>query len=178
MAKVFRACGNALIWVLAVAGVASGLVWGATRLGWVQPLVVVSGSMSPGIATGDLVVDRPTPTGQLAVGDVASIRSAMTGRIVTHRVVAVEPQPDETWAVTLKGDANDAPDAEVYLVGGTVWTPVLRVPGGGAAIVTLTRPSVAGPLAVTLLALAGLTLLSRRGEGADVVDDEPKAAIA
>lgn len=186
MAKVLQAFGNALIWTLAVAGVASGLVWGATRLGWIQPLVVISGSMSPSIATGDLVVDRPTPTSELRPGDVASIRSAVTGKIVTHRVMATEQRPDGSWAVTLKGDANDVPDAEVYVVGDRVWHPALLVPGVGAAVVTLTTPGVAVPLAVTLLALAGLSFLSApprpaqadRQPEPEVVDDRPKVAIA
>jgi len=186
MATVLRAFGNALIWALAVAGVASGLVWGATRLGVIQPLVVVSGSMSPSIATGDLVVDRAIPTADLRPGEVASIRSAVTGKIVTHRVVTAGQRPDGSWAVTLKGDANDAPDAEVYVVGDRVWQPALQVAGAGAAVVTLTTPAVAIPLAVALLALAGLSFLSGAPHPGPAdgrpepqpADDDAKVAVA
>lgn len=159
MTTVLRALGNALIWLLAALGVVSALVWGATRLGYVQPLVVVSGSMQPEIRTGDLVVDVPRATADLAAGDVASIRSEVTGTIVTHRVVDVDAQGDGTWRVTLKGDANATNDAEDYVVGDTVWRPALRLPGAGTAVVTLTEPRVAVPLGVALLALLGLSLL-------------------
>ena len=162
MTAVTRVLTNVLVWLLALVGLASACVWGATRLGVVEPLVVISGSMEPRIMTGDLVVDRPTATADLQPGEVVSLRSAVTGDLVTHRVVAVAPQPDGTWQVTLKGDANPSADGEPYVVGDRVWHPVLRIPGGGRAVVTLTRPSVAIPLGVTLLALLGLSLL--RGE--------------
>jgi signal peptidase len=181
MTKVFRALGSALLWLLAGLGLASALVWGATRLGAIQPLVVVSGSMEPQIMTGDLVVDRPVRTAQLVAGDVVSIRSAVTGAIVTHRVVGVEARPGGGWDVMLKGDANQAADGETYAVGDVVWRPVLRVPGAGAALVTLTRPAVAVPLGVALLALLGLSLLpapdrrERAGVGAGGRHTAPSA---
>ena len=160
MTRVLRTAGNVLVWLLAVLGVASVGVWGATQLGWIKPLIVISGSMEPGIMTGDLLIARPHPAADLKVGQVASIRSTVTGEIITHRVVAVEAQPDGTWHVNLKGDANDSQDGETYVLTDTVWQPVLQVPGGGSFIVTLTKPTVAIPLGVTILALLGLTLLS------------------
>ena len=157
--RALRFLGNAVLWLLAALGVLSVLVWGATQLGYLKPLVVISGSMEPGIMTGDLLVDVPKPADQLEVGQVASIYSDVTGNLVSHRVVGVEPTADGGWSVRMKGDANESEDGGPYLVEDTVWQPVLRVPGGGYVVTTLTRPSVALPLGFTVLCLIGLTLL-------------------
>jgi signal peptidase len=154
-----RVVGNVLVWTLAVLGAVSVAIWGATQAGWIKPLVVISGSMEPGIMTGDLLVARPHATADLQVGEVASITSAVTGDIITHRVIAIEGVGDGTWKVNLKGDANDVADGETYVVGDSVWQPWVQVPAGGTFLVTLTKPSVAIPIGITVLAVLGLTLL-------------------
>ena len=159
MTRAVRILGDVLVWLLAVLGLVGALVWGAAKAGLIQPLVVISGSMEPAIMTGDLLVDRPHPTAELEPGDIASIRSEVTGAIITHRVVGVEEAPDGSWLVTLKGDANEAQDGEAYELGDTVWQPAVRVPGAGTFVMTLTKPSVAIPLVVALVALFGLTTL-------------------
>lgn len=157
--RVLRVVGNTALWLVAVLGLVSVLVWGATRAGWIQPLVVVSGSMEPGIMTGDLLVTRPQPTSELRAGEVASIYSDVTGNLVSHRVVSVEPTGDGGWAIRMKGDANASADAGTYVVGDTVLQPVLQVTRGGYVVTTLTQPSVAVPLGVALVALLGLSLV-------------------
>ena len=156
--RILRNVGNVVLWFVAALGVLSVLIWGATALGWIKPLVVISGSMEPEIMTGDLIFDRALPSADARVGDVASIPSAVTGKIVTHRIIGIEQAADGAWQVTLKGDANKVQDPEPYIVGDTILRPVLQIPGGGYAIVTLTKPSVAVPLLITLLALLGLTM--------------------
>jgi signal peptidase len=157
--RILNAVGNAALWLLAALGVASLLVWGAGRAGLIQPLVVVSGSMEPGIMTGDLLVDVRVPTEQVEVGDVVSLRSPLSENLVTHRVVAVERTGESTWGVRLKGDANDVEDGGVYEVGDHVWQPAVQLSGGGNVVASLSRPSVVVPLGVTLLALVGLVLM-------------------
>ncbi|WP_040398971.1 signal peptidase I [Cellulomonas massiliensis] len=157
--RVLSAVGNAVLWLLAALGVASLLVWGAGKAGLLQPLVVVSGSMEPGIMTGDLLVDVRVPTEQVEVGDVVSLQSPINENLVTHRVVAVERTGEGTWGIRLKGDANDVEDGGVYEVGDHVWHPVLQLSGGGNVVAALSRPSVVVPLGVTLLALVGLALM-------------------
>src|SRR4051812_5180341 len=97
--RVLRGLGNAVLWVLAALGLASVLVWGATKLGYVQPLVVISGSMEPTIMTRDLLVDVRTPTSDLRAGDVASIYNPITQNLVTHRVVSIEKTAAATWEI-------------------------------------------------------------------------------
>ena len=171
--RAIRTAGNVLLSVLAVLGVASVLVWGATSLGLIRPLIVISGSMEPGIMTGDLVIARPYDTARVAAGEVASLHSDVTGKTVTHRIVSIEAVGDGSYLATMKGDANPSQDSEPYSVGPRTWQPALQLPGVGRAIVTLTKPTVAIPLAVTLLAFLGLSLLPDESSRTRPNDDEP-----
>ena len=109
--------------------------------------------------TGDLLVARPVPAADVAVGDVVSLPSALTDDLVTHRVEAVEQTGDDRYTVSMKGDNNAFADALDYTVSGDVWKPAVQLAGWGTAIVRLTTPAVAVPLLVGLLGLLGLTLL-------------------
>lgn len=157
--RALRILGNAVLWLVAALGLLSVLVWGATQLGLIKPLVVISGSMEPGIMTGDLLVDVPRPTAQVEVSQVTSIYSDVTRNLVSHRVVGIEPVGDGQWGIRMKGDANDSEDGGTYVVGDRVWQPALRIPGGGYVVAAVTRPAVAVPLGVTLLSLLALSLL-------------------
>ncbi|OJV78504.1 MAG: signal peptidase I [Cellulomonas sp. 73-92] len=159
MMRGIRFVGNALLWVVAALGLVSMLVWGATQLGYIKPLVVISGSMQPGIMTGDLLVDAPHPTADLQVGQVASLPSDVTHNLVSHRVVGIEPAGDGHWSVRLKGDANRSEDGGAYLVGDHVWQPVLRIPHGGYVVTAITRRAIALPLGFALVCLLSLSLL-------------------
>lgn len=91
-----------LLW--AVVGAALGLT----------PLVFTSGSMSPAIDAGDLSFARTVTADRVGPGDVVSVLNS-DGVRITHRVVGVDPT-DDGAVLTLKGDANAAPDAEAYTV--------------------------------------------------------------
>lgn len=78
--------------------------------------VVLSSSMAPAMAAGDVVFVSDVPVGSVEQGDVIAFETAdsaaapgSTGRI-THRVVDVESREGEVYFHT-KGDANEAPDA-------------------------------------------------------------------
>ncbi|MEV7692049.1 signal peptidase I [Microbacterium sp. NPDC089189] len=159
--RPFRVLGSIILWILAPFGLLSALVWVGNTAGLVQPLVVVSGSMAPGIAVGDLLIAFPSEAGDLAVGDVATLPSPATGVLVTHRVVAVSRTGD-TVSVRMKGDANNVEDAEDYVLAaeGRFWDPVLHLHGAGYAVMVLMRPAVAVPLVVGLLALVALSQMS------------------
>ena len=157
--RALKFVGNAALWLVAALGLLSVLVWGATQLGYIKPLVVISGSMQPGIMTGDLLVDVQKPTAQVEVGQVTSIYSDVTHNLVSHRVVGIEPAGDGQWSIHMKGDANDSEDGGTYVVGDHVWQPAVQISGGGYVIATITRPSVALPLGFALLCLLALSLL-------------------
>ena len=181
--RVLRGIGSALLWVLAGLGVLSGLMWGASALGYLHPLIVVSGSMQPGIRTGDLVVGVPRAIEDVAPGDVITLTSTQTHKLVTHRVVGIEPGAGG-FTITMKGDANDTADAEDYAVaaGDRVPTPLFVVPGGGYVVETISRPPVAIPLLIALAALVGLAMLPpgppRRKAETDAAADAPTDAAA
>lgn len=104
--------------VLLTAGAVLGLVCIlATVAGYtfgITPLVFRSGSMSPAIDTGDLAVARTVDAASLKTGDIVSVIDA-EGNRVTHRLRTSSAQGDARQ-LTLQGDANDSPDAEVYTV--------------------------------------------------------------
>ncbi|GAA1825021.1 hypothetical protein GCM10009750_05010 [Agromyces salentinus] len=166
-----------MLWLLAGLGVLSGLMWGASALGLLHPLIVVSGSMQPGIRTGDLIVGVPRAIEAVTPGDVITLTSTQTRKLVTHRVVAIEPAASG-FTVTMKGDANDASDAEAYAVpaGEGVPAPLFVVPGGGFVVETISRPPVAIPLLIALAALVGLAMLPPgRSENGDEADADAGA---
>jgi signal peptidase I len=161
--KVLRRMGGALLWVVAVFGALSGALFLANLAGWVQPLVVVSGSMQPEIRRGDLLLAVPVAVADVEVGEVASLPSESTGDLVTHRVTAVSRDgPDHL--IEMAGDANKVTDPEPYRVeaDATVLQPVLTIPAAGDAVILLARPTVAIPLAVAVLAMIGLSLVPPR----------------
>jgi len=77
------------------------------KLGY-HPAVVGSGSMSPAICTGDIVIVKNVDPSEIHVGDIIQYYSDQ-GYTVTHRVIKIEETP-EGLIFTTKGDANDVPD--------------------------------------------------------------------
>lgn len=163
---IIRLLGNISLWLGALLGIVAGAVWGAGQLGLVQPMIVISGSMEPEIMTGDLLIDRPIPTDTVEAGDILSLKSELTGKLVTHRVVSVERQGNG-WEIRMHGDANAEPDLEPYTVGDEVLMPWVQVPGAGTVVSKVMEPSVALPILLALVALLGVSLL----------DEEPRRVI-
>lgn len=78
------------------------------------PLTVLSGSMEPSLAPGDLVVVRPTPAADIRIGDVITFQPvAGDPTLVTHRVTGLTLGADGVSGFTTQGDANNAPDAPI-----------------------------------------------------------------
>ena len=170
--KLLRRLGGILLWVLAAFGALAGAVWVGNALGLVQPLVVVSGSMSPAIRTGDLLIAVPIAASELEVGDVATLIDPRTNQRVTHRVIS-NSSSGEMSLIRMQGDANGTPDPSPYRVGpgDQVWHPVLTIPAGGIVVDRVARPSVALPLLLTLAAVLALSMLPERKTGRHV--EEP-----
>jgi signal peptidase I len=131
-------------------------------------LTVISGSMTPVIRTGDLIVDNPVTPEQassLQPGQIISVREAPgSQKIITHRIVAVKVGHGTVSYVT-KGDANNAPDSTLRPAPDVVGVFRFAVPRGGYVLAALHRPLVLGLLLASplLLLLAGpLFQLARR----------------
>ena len=175
MMRALRWSGAGLLWVVAILGALSGALFLAHLAGWVQPLVVVSGSMQPSINRGDLLITMPVDVGDVDIGEVATLPSAASDTLVTHRVTSIGREGD-TYVIEMAGDANQAVDPQPYLVeaDATVLQPMLTVPAIGNVVLLLARPAVAIPLGVAVLALIAFSLVpAGRSEEAPVTAEEP-----
>ncbi len=107
---------------------------------------MLTGSMSPGINPGDVVVSVPKPATEVAVGDIISYHIPVQDhRVETHRVVKVTHDANGRLAVVTKGDANNGADPWVAtLDGDTVWQTQAVVPHVGSWIRVLRAPLVQG----------------------------------
>ena len=113
-------------------------------------MIVVSGSMSPTIKTGDLIIDRPVSPGQagkLHVGQIISFRATASRKsiVITHRIHAITSVDGHTAYFT-KGDVNNAPDADPVPANSIVGLYFTRVSRGGYLLNALHRPLVLGLL--------------------------------
>jgi signal peptidase len=94
-----------------------------------RPLVVLSGSMEPALATGDVVVVERIGPQDARVGDVVTYRNP-EGALVTHRVRSVRRHGSRFELVT-KGDANNASERWTIDVDGELSRALYRVPLAG-----------------------------------------------
>jgi signal peptidase len=155
--------GSVALVVAVVALVGVGL---APRLGFYRPLTVLSGSMRPAFAPGDLVIVTPEAVRDVRAGQVITYAIPVGDHHVeTHRVVRVLHGGEHPVVIT-KGDANAAADPwKAELSGTTVWRYRFRIPLLGHAIVALRDPLVhklTVLLLPALLALYGLLRIWRR----------------
>ncbi|MGH3872150.1 MAG: signal peptidase I [Pseudonocardiaceae bacterium] len=122
-------------------------------------LTVLSGSMTPALPVGSIIVVRSQPADQIKAGDVITFTDRSPDlpapRVVTHRVVAVEQGPGGL-AFRTQGDANNAPDqrpAAAADVHGVLW---YSVPLAGSLRTFLISPAgLCYLVGVALLMVAG-----------------------
>jgi signal peptidase I len=112
-------------------------------------MTVLSGSMSPVIQTGDLIIDNPvsrSAAGHLRTGQIISFR-AIPGSpvIVTHRIAGTKTVHGVREYIT-KGDANNAPDAVLQPASDVVGVFKLSIRHGGYVLDALHRPLTLGLL--------------------------------
>jgi len=108
-------------------------------------LAVVSGSMSPTIHTGDLIVDDPVTraeTAELRVGQIITFRSVTHTQTITHRIVGIETDETNGIAYVTKGDANSERDIDRVHPADVVGTYRSKISHGGAVLDALHRPLV------------------------------------
>lgn len=109
-----------------------------------QTSTMLTGSMSPGINPGDVVVAGQVPVNEVRVGDVITYHIPIEDqRVETHRVVEVSQGEDGLTTVRTKGDANQGIDPwTATLQGQTVYRHVGTIPYLGTAIRALREPVV------------------------------------
>jgi signal peptidase len=86
-----------------------------------ESFYVRSGSMSPTVPVGALVIATRAPAAQLGRGDVIVFqRPGRPGPMIVHRIYAVVQTPTGRAFMT-KGDANQGPDDWVVAATGDGW---------------------------------------------------------
>jgi signal peptidase I len=78
--------------------------------GW-SPSVIASGSMSPAIRTGDVLVSVPHGGEDLGPGTVAVYRHPVRDEMVAHRIISI----DEEGRYVTRGDGNPGHDSTTVL---------------------------------------------------------------
>ena len=119
-------------------------------------LSVLTGSMTPTIPAGSLVLVVPTDPQTVRTGDVITFQAAPgVAEYITHRVVEVRPNTTPATFIT-KGDANKGVDAEPVPAGAVRGIVRFHLPYLGDAAEFVRTP--AGLVAVG--AAAGLTVIA------------------
>lgn len=108
-------------------------------------MTVLSGSMTPVIRTGDLIIDNPVTAAQtrhLHSGQIISFRAAPgSPEFITHRIVAVRVQDGAVSYIT-KGDANNTADATPRPASDVIGLYRFAIPRGGYVLVAMHTPRV------------------------------------
>lgn len=115
MKKFIKIMGNVVFYIILISLLLITLIMGkATKTGQAPSFLgykvysVLTGSMSPTIEQGGLVIIKETSPQGVKKGDVITFGSASTENVTTHRVIDIE-NSDGIKFVT-KGDANNVED--------------------------------------------------------------------
>jgi signal peptidase len=94
---------------------------------------ILSGSMSPTLGVGDVVVDRSMAPLDARVGDIVTFKSPSdSSRLITHRVIHMSADGDTASFVT-RGDANTGVERWSVPVDGRIGRVVYHLPKIGYA---------------------------------------------
>lgn len=127
----------------------------APQLAGYRSFTVRSGSMTPAIETGDVVVTRPISPLSARVGDVVTfVDPEGTGKLFSHRVQSVRAVGDEVAFVT-RGDANTSTERWRVFATGSIGRVAYRIPKIGYALSWIDS----GPARLALIAIPALLLL-------------------
>jgi signal peptidase len=118
--------------------------------------VVLSGSMEPEIAPGDVVIVDERSTEAIEEGDIITFVRGEGDKPVTHRVVGIEERGDTT-VFTTKGDANEDVDAQPIPAGNVIGEVSVTIPYIGHVIQFAQRPIGFVVLVLLPLGLLGLS---------------------
>jgi signal peptidase I len=136
----------------------------APRLIGITPFTVLTGSMEPAFAPGDVVLSEGSAPLSVRPGDVVTFHDpSRGGELVTHRVESMR-RTDAMVAFVTRGDANDVAERWSVPVDGTIGRAVLRVPEAGHVLQWAgTREGKIGLIAVPAFVLVLLELVGLAG---------------
>jgi signal peptidase I len=123
-------CLIAVVLLCVVAGAALGY----------RPLVIKSGSMTPTIGVGSVVLSDSVHPLEVRPGTIVTFRDPAIGQqLVTHRVVRVQ-RTGQTVEFVTKGDANHTTEHWTVPASGSIGREVLVIPAVGRWLTTFNRP--------------------------------------
>ncbi|MDQ1501661.1 MAG: signal peptidase [Actinomycetota bacterium] len=127
-----------------------------------ESFYVRSGSMSPTIPVGGLVIATRAPAAHLGQGDVIVFqRPGRPGTMVVHRIYAVVQTPTGRAFMT-KGDANPGPDDWVVAATGDGWRAEYSIARAGFAVgwlhAALSRRGWLGAFAIVVAVCALISI--------------------
>lgn len=135
-----------------------------------RSMVVLSGSMTPAIRTGDVVVVHPIAPSDAEVGEIVTFKdSDGSERLLVHRVRAIAHH-GARYSFTTQGDANTSREHWSIPANGTIGRVAYRVPALGFAVSWITTPAGRVGLIIVPALLLAASFLARiwrtRPEGA------------
>ena len=162
-----KAFGNRLAhwllnaFMLALLGLASAVVF-IPRITHAVPLTVLTGSMSPTIRPGDLVIVRPTAVEALHLGDVVTFQPVSgVATLITHRIIEINRnEAGQVTGLQTQGDANNAADKPLVpgQIMGRVW---YTVPYIGQFSSGRNSLLIVGTIGLTLIGYALIIVLKK-----------------
>ena len=124
---------STLGWI-AVAMTSVLAIWGSTGMLGFRPSIISSGSMTPTLQVGDVIVTVETSPNNIKIGDI--IQYSGENEIIAHRVVDIKQQGSTQYFIT-KGDDNNAPDPDPVSPSQVIGKTVFTIPKLGWASIIL-----------------------------------------
>lgn len=116
-----------------------------------KPFIVLSGSMEGKILKGDLIITRNIDPDTLKVNDIIAFRDAQ-GSVTTHRIIDEVEKDGERLFIT-KGDNNNTQDQNLVSLEDVEGLYVIRIPGVGSMMKSLSEPTT------IMILVLGITIL-------------------
>ena len=133
-------------------------------IGGVFPMIVLTDSMYPEIAAGDLIICNTVEAEDVQVEDVISFYDPMGNgtSVVTHRVLEIVEE-DGQLSFRTKGDNNNAEDQVLVPAKSVIGIYRSRIPGAGhIAMFMQTTPGLILCVVCPILLIVGFDMLRRR----------------
>jgi len=108
-----------------------------------RSLTVLTGSMSPKIKPGDIVIIKEVNSNNIEVGDVVTYKT--DNLLITHRVNKIITNDNELQFIT-KGDANNTVDTDAIRANQIMGKKIFSVPYAGYVVNFFTKNFVLFPL--------------------------------
>jgi signal peptidase I len=124
--------------------------------GYEKPLIVLSGSMTPMMLPGDMIVVKSVDPNELKIGDVIAFHPPgnKPDTLVTHRIISVEERKNRLFQT--KGDANNAIDGFKVPASNAIGKLVFVIPFAGYLPEILKHKKI---VFLTVILPAGLIIL-------------------